>query len=255
MKSLYPTIEHEQAAKRIVEIFSKDASIKTILLIRSCARGKATKDSCLDITLITKNIKNQDKIERKFNKLLKKEKAFLQLKKVGKFSHIDLLVRDGKPKIKKRDWTDGPDKYELEIGNTFIYVKVLFDKDNYFKKLRKKYVPYYSEKIRKKRLKEVKMYMLNNLAHIPLYIKRKLYFQAFDRLYNANQEFMQALFIKKRIYPIAYDKWIKEQFIEILKMPKLYKQIVDNIQIKKFESNEIAKKAKNLEKIAKKYLN
>ncbi len=65
---------------------------------------------------------------------------------------------------------------------------------------------------------------------------------------------MQALFIKKRIYPISYDKWVKEQFVEILKMPKVYKKIVNIIQIKKLESGEIARKAKILKKLVEIYL-
>ena len=57
--------------------------------------------------------------------------------------------------------------------------------------------------------------MIRNLHHIPLYIKRGLYFQSFDRLYNAYQEFLQALFISRCTYPIAYNKWIREQVEEI----------------------------------------
>ena len=56
----------------------------------------------------------------------------------------------------------------------------------------------------------VRRYCLNNLNHIPLYVNRASYFQAFDRPYNAIQEFLQALFIAYQTYPIAYAKWIRE---------------------------------------------
>jgi len=65
---------------------------------------------------------------------------------------------------------------------------------------------------------------------------------------------MQAIFIKKRIYPISYNKWIKEQFVDILKMPSLYRQLVKMLEIRKLESNELIKKSQTLRKLAKKYL-
>ena len=249
----YPSKQHELAANKFVDIFSKDKKVMSILLICSCARGKASKDSCLDICILTKN-KDMKKIWNRFEKIYTKIKEFKQLKKVGRYSHIDFFASDGKIKIGKRDWTSGPDEYEIEIGNLFAYSVPLFDKNKYFEKLRKKYLPYYPETLRKKRLKEVKMYLFNNLDHIPLYVKRKLYFRSFNRLYNASKEFLQALFIKNKIYPISYDKWINEQLVEILNKPKLYKEFVKILEIRKLESNEILKKTEKLKTLSKKYL-
>jgi len=250
----YPTSLHEKAANRVVEIFNKDESVMSILLICSCARGKASKDSCLDICLIVKNKDDIKNIKSKFNQVYNQDKIFKELSRAGKYSHIDLEVTDGKIILTEREWTSGPDEYELEIGNIFIYSVILFDRDNYFKRLKEKYIPYYQEKNRQKRLGEVKKYMYNNLDHIPLFIERKLYFQAFKRFYDATREFLQALFIKNKKYPIAYDKWIKEQLIEILHKPELYKEFVALYEIKKLESNELVLKASKLKKLAKKYL-
>ncbi len=254
MKNFYPTKEHEFAAKKFVEIFSKDSRVMSILLVCSCARGKACKDSCLDLAIFIKNNKDYDKIEEKFEKLSKSIKEFQNLKKVGKYSEIHLQLNTDKIIPNKRDWTSWPDDFELRLGNTFVYSVVLFDRNKSFERLGKKYLPYYPEKLRKERLKDVKKYLYNNLDHITLYVKRELYFPSFDRLYKASKEFMQALFIKKRIYPVAYDKWVKEQFVEILKMPDLYKEFVDILQIKNFESDEIYKKAEKLRRLAKTYL-
>ncbi len=190
----------------------------------------------------------------KFKNIYPKIKKFNDLRKIAKYSHIDLIVSDGKVEIRQRDWTSGPDAYELDIGNLFIYSVVLFDRNNYFKNLKKKYLPYYFEKLRKKRLSEVKKYLFNNLDHIPIYVKRKLYFQAFSRLYNASKEFLQAIFIKRKIYPISYDKWIKEQFVEILEEPKLYKDFVNLFEIRKLESDELIGKYKKLKESVEKYL-
>jgi len=186
MINYYPTAEHKKAAERIVDIFSQDNRVMTILLVASCARGKASRDSCLDIEIIVRNIRDSQKVYKKFARLAKTDRALLKLRKVGKFSHVDFHVHDGKVEIAKRNWTSGPDDYEVKVGNIYKYSAPLFDRNNYFVKLKKKYLPYYSEKLRKKRLKEAKMYLFNNLDHIPLYVKRKLYFQSFDRLYKAN---------------------------------------------------------------------
>lgn len=100
----------------------------------------------------------------------------------------------------------------------------------------------------------VRWHCLNNLHHIPLYIERGLYFQSFDRLYNAYSEFLQALFIARRTYPIAYNKWIREQVEEILELPELYEQLSHLFEIKQFESSEIADKAKEVEQLFDEYV-
>ena len=83
---------------------------------------------------------------------------------------------------------------------------------------------------------------------------RELYFQAFHRLYDASREFLQALFISRRTYPIAYDKWIREQVEEILGMPELYRQLPHLFEIEHFESGEIAKKAELLNHLLEKHV-
>ncbi len=250
----YPTLLHEKAANKMVEIFSRDKSVMSILLTCSCARGKASKDSCLDICLIVKNKNDIKNIKSKFNKVYGRDKILKGLSRAGKYSHIDIEITDGKIIPVERGWTSGPDEYELEIGNVFIYSMVLFDRNNHFKRLRKNYTPYYYEGLRRKRLKEVKEFMFNNLGHVPLLVKRKLYFQAFKRFYDATREFLQALFIENKKYPIAYDKWVKDQLTEILDKPELYKEFVALYEIKKLESNELALKADKLKKLAKRYL-
>ena len=248
-KTTYPTIQHEKATEALVEFFS-DQDIDSIILTCSWARGKATKDSCLDITVLVfpeKLIRQKEILEKRWNEFYESEKIFSDLYQVGKYSHIDLDFTDGCFEPKSPGWTTGPDNFELEIGNTFVYVIPLLECTDYFQKCKAQYLPYYNEELRQKRLAEAKKFCFNNLDHVPLYVERGLYFQAFNRLYLASQEFLQALFISRRIYPIAYDKWIREQIEDILGMPKLYKKLVSIMEISHFESNEIADKAIILE--------
>jgi predicted nucleotidyltransferase len=51
---IYPTLEHQKAAELITAYFVENYHIDAVLLVNSCARGKATQDSCLDIILLAK---------------------------------------------------------------------------------------------------------------------------------------------------------------------------------------------------------
>lgn len=72
-------------------------------------------------------------------------------------------------------------------------------------------------------------------------------------LINHTQRWLQwmfaknALFIARRTYPIAYDKWIREQVADILNLPDLYSRLVHLLEIKRLESDELIQKAKTIE--------
>jgi predicted nucleotidyltransferase len=245
----YPTKTHENAAKKFIELFSKDKRVMAILLTCSCAREKAHKSSCIDFAIVVKDLKDKKNIKTTFEKFEKTSKEYEKLKKLNKYTHIDLDVIDGKFKPSERGICSPSSEFELELGNYVAYSIILFERDKYFSKIKSKYLPYYNESLRKKRAKRTIRCCLNDLDHINQLVKRKLYFHAYDRLYCAIQTFMQALFIKNKIYPISYDKWVKDQYCELLKRPDLYRKIVDTISIKNFESNEINLKAKRLMKL------
>jgi len=256
MRAEYPTVEHKRAAEAIGRFFSANVHVDAVILTGSCARGKATRDSCLDIIiLVSPKVLSAERtmLEQRWDTFYETEPVFQKLRKIGKYSHIDLDFIDGSFTPKPRTWTSGPDEFELEIGNTLVYSMPLFERGNRFKQLKDKWLPYYDEKLRRERLTMVLSYCHNNLDHIPLYVDRGLYFQAFKRFYDAFQEFLQALFISRKTYPIAYDKWIREQIEEILGMPKLYQQLPRLFEIKNFESKEISQKAKLLKSLLKEY--
>jgi len=256
-KAKYPTIEHERASEAIVVFFSSFPEVEGVVLIGSCARGKASRDSCLDITILMPRkepLTKKTALEQQWSSFYETENVFKELRKVGKYSHVDLGFIDGQFTPKPRGWTSGPDEFELEIGNTLVYSAPLWERSDYLKRLKDKWLPYYNEALRHERLVMVRQYCLNNLDHIPLYVDRGLYFQAFHRLYNAFQEFLQALFISLRTYPIAYDKWIREQIEDILGMPELYRQLPKLLEIEHFESQEIVQKAIDLRCLLEKML-
>jgi len=253
----YPTMEHAAAADAIIGFFSKNSYIKAVVLKGSCARGKATPDSCIDIAVIMRpeDFSNKkDDLERRWTKFYETEKSFKLLEQVGRYSHVDLDFIDGNFKPKPHSWTSGPDEFELEIGNNLVYMVPLWKHDNYLRILQAKWLPYYDEELRRQRIEMIYRFCKNNLEHIPLYVDRGLYFQSFHRLYNAFGEFLQLLFISRRTYPIAYDKWIQEQVGEILEMPTLYQKLTNLFEVKHFESEELTQKAEDLTHILETYI-
>jgi hypothetical protein len=119
----------------------------------------------------------------------------------------------------------------------------------YFLELQNKWLPYYPDELRLQRLKMTKIACNYDLDHIPFFVKRELYFQAFDILCKAFQEFLQALFISHKTYPIAYNKWIKEQIVKWLGMPELYPRLSPILSVSNIESNEINTKANMLREL------
>ncbi|MBI1927201.1 hypothetical protein HYR99_23530 [Candidatus Poribacteria bacterium] len=257
LKAAYPTIQHEQAALRIVEFFSSQSEVDAVLLTCSCARSRATRDSCLDIAILSEPdvlaIKRSE-LEQRWQHVYQTEAVFETVRQVGQYSHVDLDFVDGCFVPSYHGWTTGPDAFELGIGNLLVYSVALWERTDYFQQLKAHWLPYYEEGLRGERLAKVRRYCLNNLHHIPLYVERELYFQSLTRLYHAFGEFLQALFIARRTYPIAYDKWVREQIEEILELPELYRQLPALFEIRCFESPELADKARTLEYLLDEYV-
>lgn len=256
-KLVFPTPEHEAAAQAIVDFWTSTRQVEAVLVVNSCARGKATKDSCLDINVLV-----QPEIFRvHFNEMEKSWELFNQtnpviqkLKTVGKYSVVHLDVVDGIFEPTEQDEAAGPDGFELGVGNLLAYGVPIWQKSDYLAQLQQTWLPYYNESLRTQRLAAVRFFCLNNLGHIPLMVNRGLYFQAFDRLYNAHQEFLQALFISRRTYPITYNKWIHEQIVDILNLPELYDQLIHLLEIHEFTGQDITKKGQQLEQLLEEYV-
>ena len=252
----YPTPEHQHAAEAIVEFFTTIPEIEIVCLTCSCARSKASRDSCLDMLVLGKPeimAASQVGIQDAWDEFYTTDPIFQKLAAVGKYAHVDLEFSDGHFVPTSRGWTGGPDEFELVIGNYLVYSVPLHQKSSYFAELKAKWMPYYDESLRRERLLMVRKYCLNNLDHIPLYVERGLHFQCFHRFYDAFREFLQALFIARRTYPIAYDKWIREQIVEILGLPELYDQLPRLFEISNFESHEILDKANILRDLLDEY--
>jgi hypothetical protein len=124
-----------------------------------------------------------------------------------------------------------------------------------YERLAGEWLPFYDDAVRLERLRAARWFVLdNNLARIPWYVGRGLYFQAFDRFYRAFQGFLLGLHLARRTYPIAYNKWIREQVAGNLGLPGLYERLPLLFELVPFESAALEEKASELASLAEEYL-
>lgn len=245
-KAVFPTALHQQTAEVVQAFFLAYPFVDTFLVVNSCARGKAVPQSDLDFAILIHpdtSPQEQRQLTHNWQFFLTTNTDILHYKQSHHFVQIHADVIDGKyiPAV----WDDGggPDYFEVEIGNHLAYAAPLSKEGSYFLQLKNKWLPYYDEQLRAQRLAMVTNACEYDVDHIPFFIKRGLYFQAFDRLYKAFQEFLQALFIAHRTYPIAYNKWIQEQIVDLLSLPQLYNQLPSIISIQNIAGTECNNKA------------
>lgn len=245
-KPAFPTKLHQDAAAVTRDYFLAIAQVDTVLVVNSCARGQAVPESDLDMAILV----NADtfsaeikEIESAWQVFAGADKAILQYKRSGLFAHLHLNIIDGKYIASAIDPGEPIDYFEIEIGNHLCYSAPMGEAGTYFISLQQKWLPYYDETLRAQRLLQVIKACEYDLNHIPFFVKRKLYFQAFEILYKAFQEYLQALFIANKTYPIAYNKWIAEQVTKWLNMPGLYPKLPPIISISNIETDELCRKA------------
>ncbi|MEP6947790.1 MAG: nucleotidyltransferase domain-containing protein [Ginsengibacter sp.] len=253
---IFPTEFHKQSVAIVKDFFLRQKNVDTILLVNSLARGKGTADSDIDMAVLVSEATLKTEIsalENTWQYFLNSSSILNQYIKSNRFAQLHLDIIDGifEPAI----WENGAavDFFEVEIGNRLLYSKPLIKEGEYFKKLKIKWLPYYDDTLQNQRLQLAKEACVYDLNHIPLFVKRGLYFQAFDKLYAAFQKFLQTLFIKHKTYPIAYNKWIKDQVAGILKLPELYKELPGIVSVKNIESNELINKSEILSHILNQY--
>lgn len=242
----FPTALHEQTVERIVNYFVGQSNIDTILLVNSLARGAGDIHSDIDMAILvdqTADYQTINNLENSWKDFLKTDARLKAYLSSNKFAQIHLDVIDGV--FEEEEWEDGTDVnyFEVEIGNRLCYSKVLTKEGGHFQSLKARWLPYYDAGLQVERLNLSKQACLYEIEHIPLLVQRGLYFHAYDRLNVAFRKFLQTLFIKNKTYPIAYNKWIKEQIVGILGMPELYASLTTVFSIDQIESDEVCRKA------------
>ncbi len=247
----YPTPQHERAAVEITSFFEAQRDTQAVLLTNSCARGKATPDSCLDMQVLTPTNRIRD-LEQAWERFAAGNAAIAEVNAVGRWTDVHLDVTDGVfevwPIEHELDWL------EVRVGNLLAYSVVLLERGDRLSELRAGWLPFYREELRAERLGAARETCLGYLDRIPWFLDRELWFQALARLHGAFSWFLLALHIKHRTYPISYDKWIREQIVDNLAMPELYERLPRLFEIHHLESRELEQKAADLRALVQTYL-
>jgi hypothetical protein len=221
-------------------------------VVNSCARGQAVPESDLDFAILVKPETTQTQLKRIEDAWLNYSEShtmLLKYRQLTQFSHLHLDVIDGSYTPTVLEVGVASDFFEIEIGNQICYSAPMDRAGAYFQELQNTYLPYYDENLRLQRLAMTWNACEYDLNHIPFFVKRGLYFQAFDILYKAFQEYLQTLFIANRTYPIAYNKWIKEQVVKWLNRPDLYPKLSPILSVTNIESNEVNEKGEMLREL------
>jgi hypothetical protein len=251
-KPVFPTILHRQVAGLTRDHFLNISNVDTVLAVNSCARGQAVPESDLDFAILVKpgttagEIKN---IYGNWQTYSGTHGVFLKYKKSGPFAHLHVDIIEGNYVPAAIEPGEPIDYFEIEIGNQICYSAPMGGAGAYFGELQKKWLPYYNDELRLQRLSMLQNACNYDLDHIPFFIKRGLYFQAFDILCKAFQEYLQTVFIVNKVYPIAYNKWIREQVVQWLNKPYLYPKLSPVLSVNNIESNEINRKVKMLREL------
>src|SRR5689334_11719825 len=94
----YPTPQHEQAAHAVVDLFSSRSEPQAVILTCSCARGKASRDSCLDSAILLPldlAPSSRMELEQTWQRYDEQAQVFRSLRAVGAYSNVDLEFTDG----------------------------------------------------------------------------------------------------------------------------------------------------------------
>jgi hypothetical protein len=240
----FPTQVHARAAEVVTEFLTGHDVVDAVTIVGSAARRSDAND--LDMSALVASEGSVAPIESSVADFLKELPETEALAAVGPFVAVDFHATSGNFGPGPRGWTSGPDEFELDVGNEIAYSLPLWERNRHLAELRERWLPFYDEELRNARLSQARMYAINDLDHIPLMIDRAEPFHAFHRLYFGFQGFLQALFIAHRTYPIAYDKWIREQVEELLGLPELYEELPAIVGVGGLDLDELSHSAQRL---------
>jgi len=193
-----------------------------------------------------------DRLDQAWQAFAAGSSAIAELIAAGRWSDVHLDITDGvfevQPIDHEIDWL------EVEVGNLLAYSVPLFERGDRLGELRREWLPFYADELRSERLRAATETCLGYLDRIPWFLDRQLWFQALSRLHGAFSWFLLGLHVKHRTYPTAYDKWIREQIVDNLALPKLYERLPPLLEIERLESRELQGKANDLRDLLQTYL-
>jgi hypothetical protein len=242
----FPTPFHRDAATIVRDYFSKVHHTDTILLVNSLARGQGVPESDLDMVILVHhgtNVSVMSDMINDWTTFSKNQSVIQNYLKLHPFAHLHIDIINGEFNPGVIEVAEPINYFEVEVGNRVCYAAPLGNAGPHFLGLTEKWLPYYNDELRWQRLSASIDACKYSLSYIVALVNRGLYFHAVEILFKALQQYLQSLFIAKSFYPISYNKWIKEQLVNMLDMPELYEKLPPILSITNIESDEPANKS------------
>lgn len=238
----FPTQHHAEVARKVAEYAHGIDGVDTVLVVNSCARGQAVVESDLDMAILMSRPIDASALEAEWQTHILSDATLKGFCDRSAFSAIHLDFFDGTFVAPIWDDGGGPDDFEIEIGNRVACAEPLNECGTAFSQLQETWLPYYTTQLSDSRLEMSIHACRYDLEFVPFYVGRGLFLQAFDRLYKAFREYLQALFIAHQTYPLAYNKWLEEQ-LRWIGRPELFGPLLDILSVPKLRSADVNFKA------------
>jgi hypothetical protein len=226
------------------------------MVVASCARGVATPESDLDMVALAMSATASERsaLETEWEASKAASSKVRELEGLGLATALHLDVIDGSYESSKWDDGGGPDDFEVGIGNHVAYSVPMWTGTDAFDRLKERWLPYYEEDLRRHRLEMARDACLRDLDLVAHYIRRDQPFRSFELLYKAHREFLQALFISRRTYPVVYWKWIREQIVDMLGEPDLYRELPAVLEVRSIEGDSMLRNASHLSDLVERWI-
>src|SRR6476469_9400645 len=175
----FPTVLHREVAELAGDFLSAHASVDTILVVNSCARGRAVAGSDLDLAVLimpaaaSQEVQSLTKLWQEF---IAAQPLLDQFRRTGRFTQVHVDVFDGRMVPTVWDDGGGSDYFEVEIGNRLAYAAPLHQVGKYFRQLQSQWLPYYGDDLQRSQLAMVREACARDLEAIPFLLNRGLYF-------------------------------------------------------------------------------
>jgi hypothetical protein len=182
LKPVFPTKLHQDAAEIVRTYFKNVPETDTVLVVNSCARGQALAESDLDFAILVSPETAADRINiihTDWQTFSGSQPAILKYNS-NPYAHLHLDIIEGKYTPAILEPGEAGDSFEIEIGNQIAYSALMNNAGPYFQELQHKWLPYYDEALRSARQAAIRNACKYDLDHIPVLIKRDLYFHAFE---------------------------------------------------------------------------
>jgi len=256
---VYPNDEYPKVLTKVTDYFKAYPGVYAVVLTGSLARGRAVEGSCIDLSIFL----GKKQFETLASTLKSRVEAYSGLG--GRICYyegdveggvlfggirVDVIFTNGNLDPHSENSFDiTRDEFETTIGNLFVYCVVLYKKGSRYENLKRKYLPFYNDALRKIRLAGTGEEFAYKIWKTEWLAERGEYLSSLEALLEAQRIFLQHLFIKKRKYPIDYVKWIKEQCAQTLQMPDLYQELVSIINGIELDKKGLTTKASILEQL------